>query len=299
MPRSEKASRADIAVIGGSGLYDMEGLARAKAVRVSTPFGSPSDHIMLGELDGVRVAFLARHGRGHRWSPSNINYRANIYALKSLGVTRIISVSAVGSMKEHLQPGDVVFPHQFIDLTKHRVSTFFDKGIVAHVAFHEPICHQVSEALRQGAEGLEVGVHSGGVYLCIEGPQFSSQGESLLYRQWAVDVIGMTNLPEAKLAREAEICYATMALVTDFDCWHQSEASVTVEAILTILHKNVDMAKRIIRSALPIARESRHCACGSALQYAMVTDPAKITQADKKRLDLFIGKYLPRKKGAV
>jgi 5'-methylthioadenosine phosphorylase len=299
MPQTKKTPKAEIAVIGGSGLYDIEGMTRVKEVRVTTPFGAPSDHIVLGELDGVRVAFLARHGRGHRWSPSEINYRANIYALKSLGVTRIISVSAVGSMKEHVKPGDVVLPQQFIDLTKHRASTFFDKGIVAHVAFNEPICHQLSRAIQQAAQGLGAVIHSGGVYLCIEGPQFSSLGESLLYRQWGVDVIGMTNLPEAKLAREAEICYATMALVTDFDCWHQSEASVTVEAILAILHNNVEMAKRVIRNSLAIAQESRVCACGSALQYAIVTAPAKISQATKKRLDVLIGGYLPGKKGAV
>ncbi len=299
MPRKLKTPKADLAVIGGSGLYEMEGLKAVQEVKVTTPFGSPSDRLILGELDGVRVAFLARHGKGHRFSPTEINYRANIFALKSLGVSRIISVSAVGSMKEQIQPGDVVFPQQFIDLTKHRASTFFDKGMVAHVAFNEPVCPQVSGALQQAAVDQGAQSHQGGVYLCIEGPQFSSLGESLLYRQWGVDVIGMTNLPEAKLAREAEMCYATMALVTDFDCWHQSEASVTVEGILALLHSNVGMAKRLIRRSLSVVQEARTCACGHALQYAIVTAPEKISQVTRKRLSLLIGNYLPAKKGAV
>lgn len=285
---------ADIGIIGGSGLYHMEGLSDVREVRVRTPFGEPSDALIVGTLDGVRVAFLSRHGRGHRIAPTDINYRANIYALKTLGVARVISVSAVGSMKETLKPGHVVLPDQFIDHTKRRASTFFEKGIVAHVAFADPICGALSQALRKAANGAGVTVHQGGTYLCIEGPQFSSRGESLLYRQWGVDVIGMTNMPEAKLAREAELCYATMALVTDYDCWHASEESVTVEMILATLHNNVAQAKRVLRAAVPAVAELRTCPCGSALQYAIVTAPERISAAMRKRLQPLIGKYLKK-----
>ncbi len=284
--------QAEIGIIGGSGLYNMDGLSNIREVRVRTPFGEPSDALIVGTLDGVRVAFLSRHGRGHRMAPADINYRANIYALKTLGVARVISVSAVGSMKETLKPGHVVLPDQFIDLTKRRVSTFFEKGIVAHVAFADPICGALSRTLYQAAQGAGATAHRGGVYLCIEGPQFSSRGESLLYRQWGVDVIGMTNMPEAKLAREAELCYATMALVTDYDCWHSGEESVTVEMILATLHNNVAQAKRILRAAVPAATGTRSCPCGSALQYAIVTAPEKIPAALRKTLQPLIGKYL-------
>ncbi len=287
--------RADIGIIGGSGLYNMEGLSGVREVRVRTPFGEPSDALIVGTLDGVRVAFLSRHGRGHRIAPSDINYRANIYALKTLGVARVISVSAVGSMKETLKPGHVVLPDQFIDHTKRRAGTFFEKGIVAHVAFADPVCGALSQALRKAANGAGATVHHGGVYLCIEGPQFSSRGESLLYRQWGVDVIGMTNMPEAKLAREAELCYATMALVTDYDCWHASEESVTVEMILATLHNNVAQARRVLRAAVPAIAELRTCPCGSALQYAIVTAPERISVAMRKRLQPLIGKYLAKK----
>jgi len=286
--------QADIGVIGGSGLYNMDGLANIREVRVRTPFGEPSDALIVGTLDGVRVAFLSRHGRGHRIAPADINYRANIYALKTVGVARVISVSAVGSMKEMLKPGHVVLPDQFIDLTKRRVSTFFEKGIVAHVAFADPICGALSQAVFKAAQGVGATVHRGGVYLCIEGPQFSSRGESLLYRQWGGDVIGMTNMPEAKLAREAELCYATMALVTDYDCWHSGEESVTVEMILATLHNNVAQAKRILRAAVPAAAGTRSCPCGSALQYAIVTAPEKIPAALRKKLQPLIGKYLKK-----
>lgn len=298
MVRAQKRIRAEIGMIGGSGLYEMPGLERVREVRVNTPFGRPSDAVILGTLDGVRVAFLSRHGRGHRMSPSEINYRANIYALKSLGVSRVISVSAVGSMKEHIQPGHVVLADQFIDLTKHRVGTFFDEGIVAHVAFEDPVCRTLAGALEQGGHALGATVHRGGVYVCIEGPQFSTRGESFLYRQWGVDVIGMTNLPEAKLAREAELCYATIALVTDYDCWHHSEASVTVDAILATLHKNVELAKGILRRALPVSGEPRMCACGKALENALITSPERIPKAARKKLDLFLRQYLPNRKGA-
>src|SRR3979409_168398 len=233
MTRQGDAARADIGIIGGSGLYDIEGLRNVTERSVKTPFGSPSDKVVLGELEGVRIAFLSRHGRGHRINPSEINYRANIYALKSIGVSRVISVSAVGSMKESIKPGDVVLPDQFIDLTKRRVSTFFEGGIVAHVAFGEPVCASLGAGLLAAARTVGATVHQGGVYLCIEGPQFSTKGESRLYRQWGASVIGMTNLPEAKLAREAELCYATVALATDYDCWHETEEAVTVEATWT------------------------------------------------------------------
>ena len=295
MAGSQAKPRADIGIIGGSGLYNMEGLSGVREVRVRTPFGEPSDALIVGTLDGMRVAFLSRHGRGHRIAPTDINYRANIYALKTLGVARVISVSAVGSMKETLKPGHVVLPDQFIDHTKRRASTFFEKGIVAHVAFADPICGALSQALRKAANGAGATVHHGGTYLCIEGPQFSSRGESLLYRQWGVDVIGMTNMPEAKLAREAELCYATMALVTDYDCWHASEESVTVEMILATLHNNVAQAKRVLRAAVPAVAELRTCPCGSALQYAIVTAPERISAAMRKRLQPLIGKYLGAK----
>ena len=287
--------QVDIGIIGGSGLYDMDGLAGVREVKVRTPFGEPSDALVTGTLDGIRLAFLSRHGRGHRIAPTDINYRANIYALKTLGVERVISVSAVGSMKEALKPGHVVLPDQFIDHTKRRAGTFFEKGIVAHVAFADPVCGRLAELLHKAAQSVGTTVHQGGTYLCIEGPQFSSRGESFLYRQWGVDVIGMTNMPEAKLAREAELCYATVALVTDYDCWHGSEESVTVEMILATLRSNVAQAKRILRAAVPAAREARTCACGSALQYAIVTAPDRIPPAARRKLQPLIGKYLKKK----
>ena len=298
MTRASGQAQAEIGIIGGSGLYAMEGLDRVREVRVTTPFGRPSDAIVLGTLTGVRVAFLSRHGRGHRVTPTEINYRANIYALKSLGVTRVISVSAVGSMKEHIRPGDVVLADQFIDLTKRRVSTFFENGVVAHVAFEEPVCAVLAGALQKAGEESGATIHRGGVYICIEGPQFSSRAESLLYRQWGVDVIGMTNMPEAKLAREAELCYATMALATDYDCWHHSEASVTVEAILATLHKNVELAKRTLRATVPLVTGPQTCACGTSLQNSLITSPQNISKEARKRLGLLIGRYLSGKKGA-
>jgi 5'-methylthioadenosine phosphorylase len=286
--------QAEIGIIGGSGLYHMEGLAGIREVTIRTPFGAPSDALIMGTLDGVRVAFLSRHGRGHRIAPTDINYRANMYALKTLGVSRVISVSAVGSMKEALKPGHVVLPDQFIDLTKHRTGTFFEQGIVAHVAFADPVCGALSETLHQAAARVGATAHRGGTYLCIEGPQFSSRAESLLYRQWGVDVIGMTNMPEARLAREAELCYATMALATDYDCWHSGEESVTVEMILATLHRNVEQAKRILRAAVPAAVGSRTCGCATALQHAIVTAPEKIPVATRKKLQPLIGKYLKK-----
>ncbi len=278
-----------VGVIGGSGLYEMEeGLTRVTEVRVSTPFGSPSDAVIVGDLEGVRVAFLARHGRGHRISPSEINYRANIYALKKIGVERIISVSAVGSLIESHQPGQVVIPHQFIDQTKRRASTFFDKGIVAHVALADPVCPDVAEKLAEAVRKSSGTVHEGGSYLCIEGPQFSTRAESVLYRQWGADIIGMTNLPEAKLAREAELCYATMALVTDYDCWHRSHDAVTVEAVIETLHRNVALSRQVIRTAVPTLTGDRPCVCGNALACAVIT--SKIPPQARKRLHLLLGR---------
>ena len=297
MAKGKPRQQAELAIIGGSGLYEMEGVERTRQVRVRTPFGEPSDALVLGKLEDVQVVFLARHGRGHRISPSDINYRANIYALKSLGVSRILSVSAVGSMKETIAPGDVVLPDQFIDLTKRRISTFFEKGIVAHVSMADPVCPQLSAILEKAAHSAAAKVHRGGTYVCMEGPQFSSRGESLIYRQWKVDVIGMTNMPEAKLAREAEMCYATMAFPTDYDCWHESEEDVSVDAILGTLRQNMNLAKRILKTAVTLAREPRVCRCGSALQYALLTDPRMIPATTKRRLSLLIGRYVDANKG--
>ncbi len=297
MTGQKRAVKAEIGIIGGSGLYDIEGLRSVKAVSVRTPFGAPSDAVMLGQLDGVRVAFLSRHGRGHRLNPSEINYRANIYALKSLGVRRVISVSAVGSMKETIKPGDVVIPDQFIDLTKRRASTFFEGGIVAHVGFAEPVCASLTAALMASARSVGATAHQGGVYLCIEGPQFSTKGESRLYRQWGVSVIGMTNLPEAKLAREAELCYATVALATDYDCWHETEETVTVEAILATLRQNVALAKRLLRATMGSVSTALTCGCQQALQNAIITAPDRILAARRRQLALLMDRALSRRKG--
>jgi 5'-methylthioadenosine phosphorylase len=298
MRRTRTAARASVGVIGGSGLYDIEGLKDVREVRVRTPFGRPSDTVVLGTLEGVGVAFLSRHGRGHRLNPSEINYRANIYALKSLGVSRVISVSAVGSMKESIKPGDVVFPDQFIDLTKRRSSTFFEGGMVAHVAFGEPICAALSQTLQSAAGRLGAPLHRGATYLCMEGPQFSTKAESRLYRQWAVDVIGMTNMPEAKLAREAEVCYATMALVTDYDCWHETEDAVTVEAILATLHRNVALAKRLLAAVAPAVAALPACGCHSALANAIVTAPKSVPPATRRKLALLTRRAIAAQKGA-
>jgi len=297
MTRKKQGQRVTVGVIGGSGLYDIEGLTSARSIRVRTPFGAPSDAITVGSLEGVRVAFLSRHGRGHLLNPSGINYRANIFALKSLGVSHVISVSAVGSMKESIQPGDVAVPDQFIDLTKRRVSTFFDEGIVAHVAFGEPVCAELRQALLSAGERVGATLHRTGTYLCMEGPQFSTKAESRLYRQWGVDVIGMTNMPEAKLAREAELCYATMALVTDYDCWHETEEAVTVEAVLGTLHRNVALAKQILRAVMPSFANPIDCPCHRALDHAILTAPNRIPSAARKKLSLLIDRALSPKKG--
>lgn len=298
MARQGSIARADIGIIGGSGLYDIEGLRSVEEISVKTPFGAPSDTVVLGELDGTRIAFLSRHGRGHRINPSEINYRANIFALKSLGVRRVISVSAVGSMKESIKPGDVVLPDQFIDLTKRRVSTFFEGGIVAHVAFGDPVCPSLGAVLLDATRAVGATVHQGGVYLCIEGPQFSTKGESRLYRQWGVSVIGMTNLPEAKLAREAELCYATVALATDYDCWHETEDAVTVESILATLRQNVSLAKRLLRAAIPKVADGKACICQRALQDTIITAPDRMPASLRRKLALLMDRAVPAKKGA-
>ena len=289
-------SKAEIGIIGGSGLYQMEGLTQKKEVRVRTPFGAPSDVFVVGLLEGRRVAFLARHGRGHRLMPTEINFRANIWGMKQLGVQHVISVSAVGSMKETIRPGEVVLIDQFYDNTRHRSATFFGGGVVAHVAFADPVCPVLRQVLMQSSCDGNATVHDGGVYLCIEGPQFSARGESLIFRKWGVDVIGMTNATEAKLAREAEICYATIALVTDYDCWHQEMETVTVEGVLEILHRNVELSKQIIRGAIPKIPDVRGCSCASALRNAMITPVGSMPKKTRNALKLLLSGYLPSKK---
>ena len=285
-------AQAEIGIIGGSGLYQMDGFSQAKWVRVGTPFGKPSDAFRIGVLEGRRVAFLSRHGRGHVLMPSEINFRANIYAMKKLGVERILSVSAVGSLREDYRPMDMALPLQFLDRTRGRISTFFGGGIVAHVGFSDPMCPAVVDALGKGCKAAEVTVHQGGTYVCMEGPAFSTKAESNLYRSWGMDLIGMTNLQEAKLAREAEICYATLAMVTDYDCWHPDHEAVTVNQIIDYLNRNVENAQKILRTAVRQLPEQRDCKCGSALGHAIITDRRKISPQARKRLGLLVGKYL-------
>ncbi len=280
-----------VGVIGGSGLYEMEGLKGVKEVKIKTPFGNPSDVYITGKLGGVKMVFLPRHGRGHRILPSELNFRANIYGMKKLGVTHIISVSAVGSMREDIKPGHIVVVNQFFDRTKNRVSSFFGNGIVGHVEFADPVCPDLSNILYDSGKQIGATIHKGGTYICIEGPQFSTRAESKIYRKWGVDVIGMTNIPEAKLAREAEICYATLALSTDYDCWHETEESVTIEMILDTLKKNVVTAKAIIKEAVPEISGQRICKCVTAMKYAVITDRKKIPAKVKKDLKIILGKY--------
>src|ERR1700674_1122818 len=288
------ASQARIGIIGGSGVFSMAGLTSPREIKVKTPFGEPSEAIVLGTLEGKRVAFLARHGRGHRILPGEINYRANIYAMKLLGVERIISVSAVGSLQEDLRPGEFLVPDQFYDRTKHRVSTFFGEGLVAHVAFAHPVCGQLAGILSDSCVHEAVRVHRRGTYICMEGPQFSTLAEAHVHRQLRFEVIGMTNVTEAKLAREAEICYATVAMITDYDCWHPEHASVTLEEIISNLNKNAENAQAVVREAVRAMPAERACKCGSALAHAIVTDPAVIPTAARKRLSVIAGKYLTR-----
>ena len=282
-----------IGVIGGSGLYDMEGLEEVRRVRVETPFGDPSDEYVTGVLNGVRMVFLPRHGRGHRFLPSEVNYCANIYGMKQLGVGQIISVSAVGSLKDAIAPGHIVIPDQFYDRTKGiRRDTFFGGGVVAHAGFADPVCGCLSDTLYSAAQKAGATVHKGGTYICMEGPAFSTRAESFSYLGLGASVIGMTNLTEAKLAREAELCYGIIALSTDYDCWHEHHDDVTVEAIIQIIHQNVAMAKNIIRHAVAEISAERSCACGSAMQYAIITDKSAIPAEIRQKLEPIVGKYL-------
>ncbi len=282
-----------IGVIGGSGLYEMEGLKVLDELVLETPFGAPSDRFIVGKIGDKTVAFLARHGRGHRLLPSEVNYRANIYGMKLLGVQWIVSISAVGSMKEEIRPGHMVVPHQFIDRTRGRASTFFGEGIVAHVSMADPVCPILSEMLAHEAREAGVTVHEGGTYLCMEGPQFSTRAESRLYRDWGVAVIGMTNMPEAKLAREAEICYATLAMSTDYDCWHSSQAAVNVEMVVETLLRNVEKAKEIVKRVVKRLPVERNCPCAQALKDAIITQPHAIPEEAYHRLKPLIGRYIP------
>lgn len=281
-----------IGVIGGSGLYDMEGLEVAEERRLSTAFGDPSDAYILGELSGTPVAFLARHGRGHRILPSELNFRANILGFKTLGVEWLISVSAVGSMKIEYQPTDILVPDQFYDRTRHRADTFFGDGLVAHVSVANPVCSELFELFAESSKDAGARVHSGGTYLCMEGPQFSTRAESEIYRQWGVDVIGMTNLQEAKLAREAEICYATLAMVTDYDCWHEEEADVDGHAVMEVVQENAAMAQDVVRRIVRRLPLERACECKSALANSLITDPSTIPSETLSRLQPIVGKYL-------
>ncbi len=294
---STKGRRTDgdgiyIGIIGGSGLYNMPGLEKTREVRVKTPFGDPSDALVVGTMEGKRVAFLARHARGHRFTPTEINYRANVHAMKQLGAERIISVSAVGSLQEELKPLDFLIPDQFFDRTRHRIDTFFGEGVVAHVGFDKPVCPQLSALLGAACDRAKVPVHRGGIYVNMEGPQFSTLAESHVYRQLRFDVIGMTNLTEARLAREAEICYSTVAMITDYDCWHPDHASVTLEEIISNLNKNAENAQNVIREAVRRIPAERACKCGRALAHAIVTDRSVIPAAARKRLSLIAGKYI-------
>lgn len=287
--------QAEIGIIGGSGLYSMPGLTDTKDLPVWTPFGEPSDAFVLGTLAGRKVAFLSRHGRGHRFLPSELNFRANIYAMKKLGVEKILSISAVGSLREEHKPTDFVVPDQFIDRTSRRISTFFGEGVVAHVAFGDPVCSVVAKSLVDACAKSGVRAKSGGTYVCMEGPQFSTRAESNLYRSWGADVIGMTNLQEAKLAREAEICYATVAMITDYDCWHESHEDVTVDQIIAVLNQNATNACKVVAAAIEMIPRERSCACGSALRNAILTAPDAIPIATREKLSLLIGKYLDEK----
>lgn len=281
-----------IGVIGGSGLYEMDGLEKVETLDLQTPWGKPSGEIVKGYIGGAELLFLPRHGRGHKIMPSNINYRANIYAMKMLDVNWIISVSAVGSMKDEIVPGNIVIPNQFIDLTRKRESTFFVSGIVAHVSMADPVCPHLSQILFESARSSGATVHLGGTYICIEGPQFSTRGESELYRKWDVDVIGMTNMPEAKLAREAEICYCSMALSTDYDCWHDDHDEVTVDSITDTLRKNVDTAKSVIKRLTASVPDKMECECGSSLASSIITPQSEITSADREKVDLLVRRYM-------
>jgi 5'-methylthioadenosine phosphorylase len=285
-------SAAVVGVIGGSGLYHMEGLADIREVEVKTPFGKPSDKFIKGKLGKTQLVFIPRHGKGHRWLPTEVNFRANIFGMKKLGVERIIAVSAVGSLREEIAPGDLVVPDQAIDRTTQRPSTFFGRGIVAHVSLADPFCKDLSERLCNAATQARAKVHPKGTYLCMEGPQFSTRAESHLYRSWGADVIGMTNLQEAKLAREAEICFGTLALATDYDCWNQAAGDVEIEHVLEILAQNVELAQKIIGHVVQSLEDVRSCACASSLKNAIITERSRIPKKVRADLRPIIGKYL-------
>jgi 5'-methylthioadenosine phosphorylase len=282
---------AKIGIIGGSGLYSMPGFHAEHEVSITTPFGHPSDNYIVGELEGREVVFLARHGRGHRLSPSELNFRANIYGLKSLGVERILSLSAVGSLKEEHRPLDFVIPDQFFDRTRGRISTFFGEGLVAHVSFADPVCPELSNVAADACGQVGVSVKRGGTYLCMEGPAFSTKAESNVYRSWNMDVIGMTNLQEAKLAREAEICYVTIAMVTDYDCWHPGHDAVEVSDIIRVLQQNAANAARVVAEAVKAMPSERHCKCGDALKHALITDRSMVPETTIQKLEPIVGKY--------
>ena len=284
--------KPQIGIIGGSGLYSMPGFEAEQEQVVDTPWGKPSDSYVVGKLAGKEVAFLARHGRGHRFSPSELNFRANIYGFKALGVERIISLSAVGSLKEEHRPLDFVIPDQFFDRTRGRISTFFGEGLVAHVSFADPVCPQLSEVVGSACSAAGVNAKRGGTYLCMEGPAFSTKAESNVYRSWGMDVIGMTNLQEAKLAREAELCYVTVAMVTDYDCWHPEHDAVTVTDIIANLTQNAGNAAKVVAAAVAAMPEGRACKCGSALRHALITNPEAVPADTRKKLELLVGKYL-------
>ena len=287
---------AEIGIVGGSGLYHMPGVENVQEVYLETPFGQPSEAYVLGSLEGRKVAFLARHGRGHRLLPSELNFRANIHGFKQLGVSRIVSVSAVGSLKEEHKPLDFVIPDQFFDRTRHRVDTFFGEGVVAHISFSEPVCAELARVVESACKKANVTGKQGGTYVCMEGPQFSTRAESNVYRGWGADVIGMTNLQEAKLAREAEICYVTVAMVTDYDCWHPHHDSVTVDQIIAVLVKNAENAAKVVRESVAAMPKSRSCNCGAALAHAILTERGKIPAPTRERLKLILGRYLESKK---
>ena len=284
-----------IGIIGGSGLYDMDSFVDREELAVETPFGPPSDNLIRGTIAGHEVFFLPRHGRGHRISPTQLPFRANIYALKKVGVTSVLSVSAVGSLREEIVPGHLVLVDQFIDRTRERTSTFFSDGIAAHVGFADPTCGRLLQVLVESARNIDsITCHSGGTYVCMEGPQFSTRAESHMYRSWGANVVGMTNLQEAKLAREAELCYQTIALATDYDCWHESEEDVDVAAVIATLRSNVDKAKALLQAAIPVlAKSERVCPCKDALAHAVMTSPQLIPPATFARLELLLGRYVP------
>ncbi len=283
---------AEIGIIGGSGLYNLPGIEHVREIRLATPFGRPSDAYRLGDVEGRKVVFLSRHGRGHTLLPAEVNSRANIYGFKKLGVERIISVSAVGSLREEYRPMDMALPAQFFDRTRQRPSTFFGDGLVAHISFDTPVCPAMVEALAVACQEVGIRCHKGGTYVCMEGPAFSTKAESEVYRSWGMDLIGMTSLPEAKLAREAEICYATLAMVTDYDCWHPQHDAVTVNVVLEYLTHNVENSQNILLKAIRALPQDRNCKCASALAHAILTDRREISPQARKKLSLLVGKYL-------